>query len=503
MSKISLSPNASGTGTFTIQSPAGNTNRTFTLPDADGELSVGGGGSIELTAAGDISNGDAVGITPDGLASVLSIVAQDAVQFEAGSANFVDGGVVYDTNSNKVVIVYSDAGNSNRVTGVVGTISSGAITFGTPVVINSTVNCYTSCATFDSTNNKVVCYYRDSGAGAIKSHVLTVSGTSLTVGTANTVHTSANAYSEIKCTFDSSANRTVVFARETNGITEAFVGTVSGTSISHGSPVVFESDTLREIDCTFDSTNNKVIVFYRRTADDIIYAKVGTVSGTSISFGARASALSSGTGFVPKSTFDSENGKVVMSYITPYSTTPRTGYISVGTVSGTSISFGAIVEFDGDDPSAGTDNRKLVFNPSSNKVEIYFSAGTSISLKTGTVSGTSITIDPSKKLFGDDTGYLGAAYDPVSNLTIVAIRDSAGDAIVVNSGAVSAFLGLAESDITDGANGSITVVGGTNESQTGLAAGSAVYSDGDGTISDVANGTSIGVALSATKILLT
>ena len=43
MSKISLSPNASGTGTFTIQSPAGDTNRTFTLPDLDGELSLAGG----------------------------------------------------------------------------------------------------------------------------------------------------------------------------------------------------------------------------------------------------------------------------------------------------------------------------------------------------------------------------------------------------------------------------------------------------------------------------
>ena len=38
MSKISLTPNASGTGTFTIASPNGNTNRTLTLPDADGAL---------------------------------------------------------------------------------------------------------------------------------------------------------------------------------------------------------------------------------------------------------------------------------------------------------------------------------------------------------------------------------------------------------------------------------------------------------------------------------
>lgn len=38
MSKISLTPNASGTGTFTIASPDSNTNRTLTLPDADGAL---------------------------------------------------------------------------------------------------------------------------------------------------------------------------------------------------------------------------------------------------------------------------------------------------------------------------------------------------------------------------------------------------------------------------------------------------------------------------------
>jgi hypothetical protein len=38
MSKIALSPNASGTGTFSIASPGTNTDRTLTLPDASGTL---------------------------------------------------------------------------------------------------------------------------------------------------------------------------------------------------------------------------------------------------------------------------------------------------------------------------------------------------------------------------------------------------------------------------------------------------------------------------------
>jgi phage-related tail fiber protein len=40
MSKIALSPNASGTGTFSIASPNSNSNRTLTLPDASGEVVI-------------------------------------------------------------------------------------------------------------------------------------------------------------------------------------------------------------------------------------------------------------------------------------------------------------------------------------------------------------------------------------------------------------------------------------------------------------------------------
>jgi hypothetical protein len=38
MSKIAFTPNASGTGTFSIASPGTNTDRTLTLPDATGTV---------------------------------------------------------------------------------------------------------------------------------------------------------------------------------------------------------------------------------------------------------------------------------------------------------------------------------------------------------------------------------------------------------------------------------------------------------------------------------
>ena len=42
MSNIAITPNASGTGVFTIASPNSNTNRTLTLPDATGTVNVSG-----------------------------------------------------------------------------------------------------------------------------------------------------------------------------------------------------------------------------------------------------------------------------------------------------------------------------------------------------------------------------------------------------------------------------------------------------------------------------
>jgi hypothetical protein len=56
MSKIALSPNASGTGTFSIASPGTNTDRTLTLPDASGTLAT----TADIPAA--YTNADALSL---------------------------------------------------------------------------------------------------------------------------------------------------------------------------------------------------------------------------------------------------------------------------------------------------------------------------------------------------------------------------------------------------------------------------------------------------------
>ena len=74
MSKIALSPNALGTGTFTIASPNSNTDRTLTLPDATGTMQVSGQPVTATTGnfSGNVTLGSSVLATPAGSAPLFA-----------------------------------------------------------------------------------------------------------------------------------------------------------------------------------------------------------------------------------------------------------------------------------------------------------------------------------------------------------------------------------------------------------------------------------------------
>ena len=180
----------------------------------------------------------------------------------------------FDSNLNKVVLVYRDAGNSNHGTAVIGTFAGDgeSITFGTPVVFNA-ANTENLGIDFDSNSNKVVIVYNDRG---------------------------------------------------NSGSNTAIVGTVSGTTISFGSEVVFSTSSLGEDDTNstnaiaFDSNTNKMNVFFNKWAgngNERIYAIEGTVSGTSISFGTEVNLNSSTRAFHATTVFDPDTNQNIIAYV--------------------------------------------------------------------------------------------------------------------------------------------------------------------------------------------
>jgi len=139
--------------------------------------------------------------------------------------------VVYDPNSERIVILWRDGGNANYGTAVVGEInaSSTGYDYGTPVVFESGQTDYPD-ACFDSDNNLVVVAYRDtsdSNAGKVIAGQVSGTGTGSTIsfGSAVAIGQQSGDYS---ITYDAVNKKSVVGVRNgTNGYPYVYNATVS------------------------------------------------------------------------------------------------------------------------------------------------------------------------------------------------------------------------------------------------------------------------------------
>ena len=465
------------------------------------------GGATGFVASGSIGNGATVGINADGTVSVVAGVTEGAgtpVVFESASTTHI--GSTFDSTNNKVVIVYQDAGNSNYGTAIVGTVSGTTISFGTAVVFNAGSTQFPA-ATFDSSNNKVVIAYQDNGNSNYGTAVVgTVSGTSISFG--SEVVFDASTSSAISATFDSTNNKVVIVYSDGNNSTHgtAIIGTVSGTSISFGTAVVFNAAGTDKTAVTFDSNSNKAVIAFRDVGNSYYLAAiVGTVSGTSISFGSEIVFETSTFIDYISATFDSTSNKVVIAY----NNTGNSNYGTavVGTVSGTSISFGTPAVFE----SAATTWISAAFDSSNNKIVIAYVDGGNSNYGTavvGTVSGTSISFGTPAVFESAYTSWINSIYDTNSNKTVIAYIDggnsSFGTAAVFQVGSTTAptYIGLSTQAVSDTDAVTVTTVAGINESQTGLTPDTLYYVNDDGTLTATATNTYAGKAVSATELLV-
>ena len=500
--------------------PAANGGTGLTSPGTTGNVLTSNGtawtsaapapsaGSLAAIASGALANGDKVIINADGTVSVVE--GSKPAVFESASTDWISA--TYDSTNDRVVIAYSDDGNSGFGTAVVGTVSGTSISFGTPVVFESASMNITS-ATYDSTNDRVVIAYRDDGnSGRGTAVVGTVSGTSISFGTPVVFETGAT--TSISATYDSTNDRVVIAYEDTgnSAFGTAVVGTVSGTSISFGTPVVFESASTDTIAATYDSTNNRVVIAYRDdAASDVGTAIVGTVSGTSISFGTpvvfQNNILTQNN---ISATYDSTNDRVVIAY-----TAVSANRAIVGTVSGTSISFGTAIIFE----NASIEGISATYDSTNDRVVIAYrnsgnsNRGTAI---VGTVSGTSISFGTALVFTSAGTAVVSATYDSTNDRVVIAYRDlgnsNFGTAIALNPNpnlrltnlTSENYIGISNGAYADATTATIQIVGSVDDAQSALTAGQSYFVQVNNTLSETPDTPSVfaGTAVSATKLIV-
>jgi hypothetical protein len=463
-------------------------------------------GEVRAIASGALATGEAVVVNSDGTVSAVAgsdQVLSSPTVFRSASTQSITS--TFDSNSNKVVIAYRDAGNSGYGTAIVATISGSSVSFGSPTVFDSD-GANDLSIDFDTTANKfVVAYNRTTGSNlGGRAVVGTVSGTSISFGSSVLVDSGLTTTIQNTTTrYDSSTNKTVVVLKDggNNDNSYAYVGTISGTSISFGSSTLLANSTGNTLLSTYDSNSNKVVVGYSGGK-----VKVGTVSGTSISFGSEVD-FTSNTQIYMGMTFDSINNKVVIAY-GDYTT--DTGKAVVGTVSGTSISFGSLVTF-----NAVTADISATFDSNQGKVIIAYrdasnsQYGTVIS---GTVSGTSISFDNEVVFESARCEYISASYDSNAQRSLISYQDGGnsnyGEAVVFRPGSTNLtsenFVGFANSGYASGQSAAINSTCMVDSNQTSLTAGQTYYVQTSGALGTTPGDPSVvaGTAISSKSIIV-
>ena len=468
-------------------------------------LPTGGGqNAVNFVASGTLSSGQTVVLKSDG--TVEAVAETSVTGFDGSNTTFTSNAIEYPTTSGfdpisgKFLIIYSDKGNSNYPTGVVATVSGTSISFGTPSVLES-AQTQTFTVTYDPNATKLVIGWSSGGSAVLKATVATISGTSVSYGTSTTLSGDYVVY--LSATYNTTSNNIVYAFQTSSSDGQAVLATVSGSSISFGTRSTFETGSITYTSICYDPNEDCVVIAYKKTSLGGGYgvAVVGTVSGTSLSFGSKYTFNSAVTNF-PTIAYDLAQQKALL----VYDDVGNSGYatMSVVTVSGTTLTFGSEVTLVS---QATSEYMSSVYDSNTGTVLVALNWGSGGAIHSVAISGATPSSSGSYSTGVRSQGSF-IALDPSTSNAIISFRNSSssdiGQAKPFRFGYSSTnytdFIGITAGAISDTATGTVNVYGGINEAQTGLTIGADYYVQDDGSLSTTSSAVKVGQAISATTI---
>jgi hypothetical protein len=481
-------------------------------------LPAGGAGkNVSFVASGTLPNGQAVALKSDGTveavtqtstAKTRSIPASSETVFSGSNGTTFTSIDFNPYTAGQFIISYQDITNSGYGTAVVGNVSGTTITFQTPVLWQSGAVSRNEIAFDPKTVGKFVIAFKSTANSTASAVVGTISGNSLSFGTVVIIESGG---SEAILAFDPHTAGRCAVGWVTSSVNhgKVAVGTVSGTSISFGTSVVYNAAQSGNAQIKFDSltANRLAVAYYDGGNSSSGTAIIGTLSGTNISFGSEF-VFNSGATYFPAIAFSPHQANTFVVAYRDGSDSNR-GNARPATVTGTSISYGTEQLFNA---TGDTNSIHVAFcHHTPHKFIIAYQD--ELNSNYGTlIEGTlvpgvdTITFGTEVVFNAAQTGRIGLAFDPsLSNagMFIISYQDTGnsyyGTAIlgqIATTAAtnVSSFIGMADAAIADTAAGSVTIKGGLAKSISNVAIdvpgtvpdGNAVYfSTGRGRYSNV------------------
>ena len=513
--------------TLTLPSADGSANQLIKT-DGSGNLSfttVEAAPSTTATASGAIADGDLVVMNSNGTVSSVSGVKESIstpAQFETGSVIF--NAVVYDANADRYVFAYEDSGNAQVGTAIVGQLntSNDTWTFGTPVVFENALTAEMDIIYDPDTQRVVIAYIDDANNDYLTTIVGQVDNTDNSISFGTPVIAASEDANYPRIDYDTDQNRVVLAWWYT--YPKAIAGSVTGgatNSISYGSAVnVVESSNRAPIGLAFDSNSNKHLYVYGATQNNSsMNAGLLSLSGSTITVEDTLTIYSPAAQTAGRGTtvFDSNVNKFV-SFFKDISTNGCA--VVVCSVSGTEI----VVESSHVANFNPSSYMKAAFDSNSNTIALSNAEGIAgspsgnLAIHTGNIGSDGVFRFREKVTRVDSQDltptYTSMCFDSTNNLFVVAFADrgtspNPGMAAVYRapSGNLTEgnFLGISNGAYSDTTTATIQLVGSVDDAQSGLTAGQEYYVLADGSLSTDSKeypNVRVGVATSATQIVI-
>jgi hypothetical protein len=478
-------------------------------------------GTVSATATASIAKGKAVTLNSDGTLTQSGITGYAITTFTTSASAGVIGNnynlsginqiLAYDPVNKKYIYIFPQP-STQYVMCCVGTLSGTTVTWGTPTILMSLY--MLSANIIFTKDGKFVIFNNYDNANAA---VVTVSGTTPTVGTITRIQTSSYTYAGGNATCYDSVNDRVYIAYQSfsSYTVNSYVGTISGTNISFGSEVqipgvISGGDTVR-LGCAFNPTTGKIAVQVGNVTSPATRILNATISGSTVSYGGSPLVFGGGPSFV-SAVYVPQFQKILM--------TVSTGRISIIGTTGTDPTEDGFT-------GSGTTNFNTSFSSftyDTTKNLIYLIGNTSASVTStyqfkilqmtnattiNTNSTTTVNAIADSYPLGSQAG--GIVFDATNSKVVIAIPSGAsylGQAYAqVGYGDTTnytGFIGFSNSNYIAGQTATIETIGNTDANQSGLTPASKYYVQTDGTLSTIPAATSVyaGTAISATTILV-
>ena len=504
---------------------------------------IGGHNVTKFTASGAIAAGKPVILNTNGTVSQISgsTTAVDATYGDVDVIQEATGGCEYSIstdpfNTGKFIIGYEDkrSGQTEKPLVVVGTTSGNEVTFGTPIVLNSgSAGGNDVIVQFDPTyeNRVIVSYYGNGYSGVT---ALTLSGTSATVHTSGRAQYYSSNGGKMwpgEIAFDHT--KTGYFLMQYHDASNN--GYYRGGSIASNGTITLGSQV--SINPRWDklgtqTRSNKsgkfLLLGGRANASPYVSAAIATIdSSRNVTLGPFNVGYSgnNGDGTAAGDWDPNDDTKFVHGAV--YSGSPYPSKVFVGTVSGTSITYGTAVQIQAEDWPRGSGVIRFNPNPTTpgEFAVIYHKTGVSptqqLRVARCTYSGTTITVEQDYSLH-TEYGYYNtsAEFDISSGVLYIANRyDNTASVSNPNWGRIwkvqfenkpsnltaTNLIGVANEAIADGAGGKVNTWGSVNDTQSSMTIGADYYAQHDGNITTTQSSNStvqqlLGKAISATKL---